>query len=460
MRTVIGGPGVACSITRIRRLEAGELAGDERARTEAHLAGCARCQASARELTREQEALAAALPFERFAAGVADGLARPEAPRHPSRRRALRVGMALAAVLVAAAALPLLLRVVPRPEEQGWRAKGALELTLWASEDGRVRRSRRASRCRPGASLRVGLPTAGRAHGAVALVGPGRHRDPLLRFGDPRRGGRVVRVDGVRRWLARRRTRRSPGGSGRAARAAGGGRRGRGGRCGRRGDRPAARARGPVIRAIAAAALVALASRAGAAEPRRFALVAGAPDGGRDGEAPLRRARCPPHARDPDARRRGPSGGRAAAPLRRRGRPRARARGALRARRRGSRPRRAHRAPRLLLRPREGRRPPARERPGAVRGAPRRARGRPRRRPRRARRLLPLGRDRARERRPARTRLRGVRGGGGAARARPHRVVRRGRGLAGVGRHRRELVHAPPRLGPPRRRRRLRRRDA
>jgi hypothetical protein len=170
MRTVIGGPGVACSITRIRRLEAGELAGDERARTEAHLAGCARCQASARELTREREALQAALPFERFAAGVADGLARPEAPRHPSRRRALRVGMALAAVLVAAAALPLILRAVPRPEEQGWRAKGAHELTLWASEAGRVRALATGEPVPPGASLRIGLPATGRAHGAVALV--------------------------------------------------------------------------------------------------------------------------------------------------------------------------------------------------------------------------------------------------------------------------------------------------
>jgi len=170
MRTELGGPGVACSITRIRRLEAGELTGDERARTEAHLAGCARCQASARELASEREALQAALPFERFAADVAEGLARPEAPRALPRRRALRVGMALAAVLVAAAALPVLLRVVPAPEEHGWRAKGARELTLWASEGGRVRALAATEPVPSGASLRVGLPAPGRAHGAVALV--------------------------------------------------------------------------------------------------------------------------------------------------------------------------------------------------------------------------------------------------------------------------------------------------
>jgi len=170
MRTELGGPGVACSVTRIRRLEAGELAGDERARTEAHLAGCARCQASARELAGEREALLVSLPFERFAAGVAEGLARKEALEPPPRRRVLRVGMALAAVLVAAAALPVLLRVVPGPDEQGWRAKGALELTVWASEDGRVRALAAGEPVPPGASLRVGLPASGLAHAAVALV--------------------------------------------------------------------------------------------------------------------------------------------------------------------------------------------------------------------------------------------------------------------------------------------------
>jgi anti-sigma factor RsiW len=170
MRIELGGPGVACSITRIRRLEAGEVTGEERARTEAHLAGCARCQASSRELAGEREALLASLPFPRFAAGVAEGLARAEAREPQPRRRALRGALALAAVLVAAAALPLLLRVVPGPEEQGWRAKGAFELTLWASEGGRVRTLAAGEPVPPGASLRVGLPAAGRAHAAVALV--------------------------------------------------------------------------------------------------------------------------------------------------------------------------------------------------------------------------------------------------------------------------------------------------
>ncbi|WP_242343990.1 zf-HC2 domain-containing protein [Anaeromyxobacter terrae] len=170
MRTELGGPGVACSITRIRRLEAGELAGDERSRTEAHLAGCARCQASARELAREREALHASLPFERFAAGVAEGLARADAPVVAPRLRLLRAGLALAAVVVALAAVPLLLRIVPGPDAQGWRAKGAIELTLWASEAGSVRALAAGEPVPPGASLRVGLPATGHAHAAVALV--------------------------------------------------------------------------------------------------------------------------------------------------------------------------------------------------------------------------------------------------------------------------------------------------
>jgi anti-sigma factor RsiW len=170
MKTRLGGPGVACSISRIRRLEAGELEGDERSRTEAHLAGCARCQASARELAREREALQGSLPFERFAAGVAEGLARAEAPAAAPRRRFLRAGLALAAVLVAVAAVPLLLRIAPGPDTQGWRAKGALELTLWAGEGGRVRALGADEPVPAGASLRVGLPASGHAHAAVALV--------------------------------------------------------------------------------------------------------------------------------------------------------------------------------------------------------------------------------------------------------------------------------------------------
>ena len=100
----------------------------------------------------------------------------------------------------------------------------------------------------------------------------------------------------------------------------------------------------------------------------RFALVAGAPDGGPRTVAPLRRARCPPHARDPDARRRGSSTEDARLLLSAGAGDLVRALEALD--RAGW-----HRAPaaapalsRLLLRPREGRRPPARERPGAVRG--------------------------------------------------------------------------------------------
>uniref|UniRef100_UPI001F591AAA zf-HC2 domain-containing protein n=1 Tax=Anaeromyxobacter sp. SG64 TaxID=2925409 RepID=UPI001F591AAA len=170
MKTELGGPGVACSISRIRRLEAGELTGDERSRTEAHLAGCARCQASARELAREREALHASLPFERFAAGVAEGLARADAPAAAPRRRLLRAGLALAALLVAVAAVPLLQRLAPGPDTQDWRAKGALELTLWASEGDRVRTLGEAEPVPAGASLRVGLPASRHAHAAVALV--------------------------------------------------------------------------------------------------------------------------------------------------------------------------------------------------------------------------------------------------------------------------------------------------
>ena len=311
---------------------------------------------------------------------------------------------------MAAAALPLILRAVPRPEEQGWRAKGAHELTLWASEAGRVRALATGEPVPPGASLRIGLPAAGRAHGAVALVDPDGIAILFSGSATPGAVGESFEWTGSGDgWLVAVLDDR-PVDPAALARAAGGGRRGRGGRCGRRGDRPAARARGPVIRAIAAAALVALASRAGAAEPRRFALVAGAPDGG-PGTVKLRYAERDARrmhgiltrvggVRPEDARLLLSAGAgdlvRALAELSERA-------GAARAR--GERT--------VLLVYYSGHAKDGALRLGsgrvpfeALRAALEAA---PRRRPRRARRLLPLGRDRAREGRPARARLRGVR---------------------------------------------------
>ena len=79
MNLDLGGPGFGCSAMRVRRLAAGELTGMEKERTEAHIAGCARCAAVVQEIAAEKEALRRDVPFPQFAAAVAEKLA--ERPR-------------------------------------------------------------------------------------------------------------------------------------------------------------------------------------------------------------------------------------------------------------------------------------------------------------------------------------------------------------------------------------------
>jgi hypothetical protein len=147
--------------------------------TEAHVAGCARCSRTEEELAAEQARLAADLPFDSFAAGVAERLARvPHGPGRPVRpaRRApwtggwrAGLGAALAAALVAAVAVPVLRDRVGRVEE---RTKGAPALEVWVRERG-VPGARALGSADPvpaGASLRVGLSAPARRFAALALV--------------------------------------------------------------------------------------------------------------------------------------------------------------------------------------------------------------------------------------------------------------------------------------------------
>lgn len=165
MTLELGGPGVACSTMRVRRFEAGELRGEEAARTEAHLDGCARCQETLRELARERALLARDLPFETMAAGVAERLARSR----PRPRAARVIGMAIAAGLAAAVAVPALLRTHPE-DETGVRLKGGAELTLFSRSGDAATPIATPQPVPPGAALRIGLSPGGRKYAAVALL--------------------------------------------------------------------------------------------------------------------------------------------------------------------------------------------------------------------------------------------------------------------------------------------------
>jgi hypothetical protein len=169
----LGGPGVACSITRLRRLVAGELSGDERIRVEAHLDGCARCQQAAAALEAERRALAADLPFDAFAAGVAEKLARAQArPPRPAWRRA--IPLALAAGLMVAVAAPLLSNVLREGraagDDDGTRTKGGAAVQLLLREGSGARVLHPGEPIPAGAALRLSLSPARRAFVAVALV--------------------------------------------------------------------------------------------------------------------------------------------------------------------------------------------------------------------------------------------------------------------------------------------------
>jgi len=122
----LGGPGPACSALRVRRFTAGELEGVERERMQAHLEGCARCQAALREIEDEKARLVRDVPFERFAAGVAEKLAQPVAPR-----RAWRKFVPLAAAAALLIGIGIGRGVHKGEEDDGIRTKGSASARLY-----------------------------------------------------------------------------------------------------------------------------------------------------------------------------------------------------------------------------------------------------------------------------------------------------------------------------------------
>ena len=171
MTISLGGPGVACSRMTLRRLAAGELGPDAAARAADHLAGCARCQATAREQEAERRALEATLPFEAFAAGVAERLAERAVPPAvaPWRRAA---PLAIAAALVVGVALPLVGRLAGQAGGllgDDTRLKGGAAATLHLREGAGSRPLAPGEPVPPGGALRLALSPAGHRYAAAAL---------------------------------------------------------------------------------------------------------------------------------------------------------------------------------------------------------------------------------------------------------------------------------------------------
>lgn len=160
--------GRECSATRVRRLLAGELVEAERSAAEAHLLGCPRCQRVRHEWEEDRRALEAGLPFERFAAGVAERLARPDlAPRRPVQRWA---AIALAAAIAVGVAVPLVARLSRAPMDEVRLKGGGASLTLYLQDGGGARALGPGEAVPAAARLRVAVEPAGRRFAAVLLV--------------------------------------------------------------------------------------------------------------------------------------------------------------------------------------------------------------------------------------------------------------------------------------------------
>jgi len=195
----LGGPGAGCSVTRVRRLLAGELRGTPRERALEHLAGCTRCQASERELHLEAEALARALPFDRFAAGVAEHLARIDGRSARPRRLPKFIPLALAAAMFLGVGIPLVAHISERPGEGGLRVKGAPSLALYAEGQGGARLLDPGEKVPDGAHLRIALGPASFTEAVVVLLD--RDGATLLYAGKARAGP----LPGAFEWTGARR---------------------------------------------------------------------------------------------------------------------------------------------------------------------------------------------------------------------------------------------------------------
>ena len=225
-RTADGaGATAACSALRVRRWLAGELTADEAKLAEAHVAGCARCQAVGAEVEHERAELVRSITFEDFATGVAEKLAvaAPEAPppsilARPSKPsippgwrqgvtwRALNVAASLAFIAGMAGVLWQSAQHLPSGQDpsggpaggldfgpttplhdwQRLRTKGGAGLGVFALRAARSFSLREGEKAQAGDRLLPALEPGGHSHVVVLLVEPG---EVSVLYRGPARGG-------------------------------------------------------------------------------------------------------------------------------------------------------------------------------------------------------------------------------------------------------------------------------
>ena len=165
----LSGPRGECSRSRVRRLLAGELTGEERASASAHLLACERCRAAEREAKDEADALHSALPFEAFASGVAERLA-----KEPARRSRLAT-VARWAPLAAAACFLFVIVALPSAvrrddRDGGLRSKGGVAVTLHVRDPRGLHVFAAGEAVPESSDLYVSLRPEGKKFAAMALL--------------------------------------------------------------------------------------------------------------------------------------------------------------------------------------------------------------------------------------------------------------------------------------------------
>lgn|GEM_PF-1470194 len=185
MNASLGGPGPGCSAMKVRRLLAGELLPGEKERVAEHVASCARCQETGRELAEERAQLRDAVPFEVLAAGVADKLAVGE--RRGRRGAGSRWAKAAGGVagLAVAASLLLAIFVARRPPEETVRSKGGVSAILVA-QGAQGLREVGTEGVSPDARLKIVLKGVSRREEVILLIEPG---ETSLLYAGPAREG-------------------------------------------------------------------------------------------------------------------------------------------------------------------------------------------------------------------------------------------------------------------------------
>ena len=154
---------MSCSSMQVRRFMAGELAGADQEQVAAHVAACAKCGAVQRGIERESEALRRDVPFDAFAAGVAERLA-----RRPVWRLSRLAPLAAAGLLLVAGTA-----LVLRPsDDSGVRSKGGVSAQLFV-QDAKGVHELGSDPVAPGAHLRLSLHPGAHRNVKAILVEPG-----------------------------------------------------------------------------------------------------------------------------------------------------------------------------------------------------------------------------------------------------------------------------------------------